>query len=152
MALQLQDYINSIQNKLNNPIYLGNLRKNEQVFLQNLVDTNSHLLERIFNSLTIAQGSAKYNIQDIPVIVHFISSILVKTFLQTEKLGGLQFIPVVRFLLETLIEIIEFSEGTNETERDSVVQTSLQLLETNPVIKSSITWIFYRLLNLFRRK
>ena len=69
-----------------------------------------------------------------------------------EKIGGIQFVPVVRFLLETLIEIIEFSEGTNETERDSVVQTSLQLLETNPVIKSSIVWIFYRLLNFIRRK
>ena len=151
MALQLQDYTNAIQNKLNNPIYLGDLRKKEQDLLQNLVDTNSNLMERIFNSLTIAQGTAKYNIQDIPVIVHFIS-ILLRTFLQTEKIGGIQFIPVVRFLLETLIEIIEFSEGTNETERDSVVQTSLQLLETNPVVQSSITWIFYRLLNFIRRK
>ena len=151
MTLQLQDYINSIQNKLNNPIYLGDLRKKEQDLLQNLVDTNSNLMERIFNSLTISQGTAKYNIQDIPVIVHFIS-ILLRTFLQTEKIGGIQFVPVVRFLLETLIEIIEFSEGTNETERDSVVQTSLQLLETNPVIKSSIVWIFYRLLNFIRRK
>ena len=151
MALQLQDYTNAIQNKLNNPIYLGDLRKKEQDLLQNLVDTNSNLMERIFNSLTIAQGTAKYNIQDIPVIVHFIS-ILLRTFLQTEKIGGIQFVPVVRFLLETLIEIIEFSEGTNETERDSVVQTSLQLLETNPVIKSSIVWIFYRLLNFIRRK
>ena len=151
MALQLQDYTNAIQNKLNNPIYLGNLRNKEIQFLQNIIDTNSHLLERIFNSLTISQGTAKYNIQDIPVIVHFIS-ILLRTFLITEKIGGIQFVPVVRFLLETLIEIIEFSKDTNETERDSVVQTSLQLLETNPVIKSSITWIFYRLLNLFRRK
>ena len=146
MTLQLQDYINAIQNKLNNPIYLGDLRKKEQDLLQNLVDTNSNLMERIFNSLTIAQGTAKYNIQDIPVIVHFIS-ILLRTFLMTEKIGGIQFVPVVRFLLETLIEIIEFSEGTNETERDSVVQTSLQLLETNPVVQSSITWIFYRLLD-----
>ena len=151
MALQLQDYTNAIQNKLNNPIYLGDLRKKEQDLLQNLVDTNSNLMERIFNSLTIAQGTAKYNVQDIPVIVHFIS-ILLRTFLQTEKIGGIQFVPVVRFLLETLIQILEFSEGTNETERDSVVQTSLQLLETNPVIKSSIVWIFYRLLNFIRRK
>ena len=151
MALQLQDYTNAIQNKLNNPIYLGNLRNKEIQFLQNIIDTNSHLLERIFNSLTISQGTAKYNIQDIPVIVHFIS-ILLRTFLQTEKIGGIQFVPVVRFLLETLIEIIEFSEGTNETERDSVVQTSIQLLETNPVVQSSIVWIFYRLLNFIRRK
>ena len=83
MTLQLQDYINAIQNKLNNPIYLGDLRKKEQDLLQNLVDTNSNLMERIFNSLTISQVTANYNIQDIPVIVHFIS-ILLRTFLMTE--------------------------------------------------------------------
>ena len=151
MSLQLQDFTNAVQNSINNPLYLTLLRQKERDFLQNLLNTNSQLFQRIFNSLTISQGAAKYNLQDIPVIVHFIS-ILLRAFLQTEKIGGIRFIPVVRVLLETLVDILEFSEGTNETERDSVIQTSLQLLETNPVVESSITWVFYRVLNFFRHK
>ena len=139
----LTDFLNNYMNNLNNPFFTHFLSIKEIVFLQNLHDNDVDVLKQIFQSVNQGCKNGGFQLHDIPIILHFIS-IIVRSHMRKKGERHVIFVAICKFILETLASGLVFTSNTNLEEVKTIMETSMQLLDADPVVKVSLFLAFYK--------
>ena len=141
--MQLTDFLDAYLNNLNNPFFTCFLSRKEIIFLQDLHANHADVLKRIFESVNQGCNNGGFHLHDIPLILHFIS-IIIRSHMHNKGERHVVFVAICKFILETLATLLVFTPNTNSEEIKTIVETALQLLDTDPIVKLSLFLVFYK--------
>ena len=139
----LADFLNAYMKNLNNPFYTCPISRREIDYLKNLHDNDVDVLKQIFESVNQGSENGGFELHDIPIILHFIS-IIIGSHMRNKGERHVAICGICKFILETLAGILVFTSNTNLEEVKTIMETSMQLLYTDPVVKISLFLAFYK--------
>lgn len=108
------------------------LSTKEIAFIESLLKENLSILTMIFDEVKRFETNGIVKPHDI-INILFVISTMLKNYLEANREKRVKnIVNVSKFLLETIVKMVAFTNGLTHEELKNIVQVAISILETNP--------------------